>query len=42
MTLTLDGESVKIDGAATVVEADILATNGVIHVIDSILLPSGG
>lgn len=30
--------SVKVDGA-TVVKADIVASNGVIHVIDSVLLP---
>ena len=29
---------VKVDGA-TVVEADILCTNGVIHIIDSVILP---
>ena len=31
---------VKVDGA-TVVQADIEATNGVIHVIDSVLIPKG-
>lgn len=42
MTLAPEGETFSIDGgAATVVEADLLATNGVIHVIDAILLPSG-
>lgn len=40
MTVTIDGESVKVD-AATVTEADIIAKNGVIHVIDTVLLPSG-
>jgi len=29
---------VKVDGA-TVVQTDILCTNGVIHIIDSVLLP---
>ncbi len=27
-------------GGATIVEADIFATNGVIHVIDTVLVPS--
>jgi uncharacterized surface protein with fasciclin (FAS1) repeats len=43
---TLNGKSVKIDAVsgvkindATVVKADVLATNGVIHVIDRVLLP---
>ncbi len=34
-----DGEKVLI-GTATVAQADIMAENGVIHVIDSVLLPS--
>ncbi|MBZ0306630.1 MAG: fasciclin domain-containing protein [Anaerolineae bacterium] len=40
MTITVDGETVKADAAA-VTEADIMAKNGVIHVIDTVLLPSG-
>jgi uncharacterized surface protein with fasciclin (FAS1) repeats len=44
---TVQGESVKISAAggavtvdnAAVVKADILATNGVIHVIDTVLMP---
>jgi uncharacterized surface protein with fasciclin (FAS1) repeats len=43
---TVNGETVHIDGTngvtvngATVVTADIVASNGVIHVIDSVLLP---
>ncbi|MEO0692577.1 MAG: fasciclin domain-containing protein [Pseudomonadota bacterium] len=43
---TVQGDTVHIDGTdgvtvedATVTSADILATNGVIHVIDSVLLP---
>lgn len=47
---TVNGQSVNIkvvDGAvmvnnATVVKTDILCSNGVIHVIDSVLLPSSG
>ena len=34
---TKDG--VKLNGASTVVKTDIACTNGVIHVIDSVLLP---
>ena len=44
---TVNGQEVKIStaggvkvNAATVVKADILASNGVIHVIDSVLIPS--
>ena len=36
--ITVDGDSVMVD-AATVVTTDIEASNGVIHVIDSVLLP---
>lgn len=43
LTLSLEGDSVKITDAkgnvATVVAADLNATNGVIHVIDTVLLP---
>jgi uncharacterized surface protein with fasciclin (FAS1) repeats len=43
---TVEGQSVKIDAAsgvsvdgARVVKADVVASNGVIHVIDSVMLP---
>jgi uncharacterized surface protein with fasciclin (FAS1) repeats len=43
---TVQGQSVHVDGRhgvrvnnATVVQADIIASNGVIHVIDTVLLP---
>jgi uncharacterized surface protein with fasciclin (FAS1) repeats len=36
--ITVDGESVMVNGA-TVTMPDVLATNGVIHVIDQVLLP---
>ena len=36
--LTKDG--VKLNGASTVVKTDIACTNGVIHVIDAVLLPA--
>ena len=43
---TVEGEMVKIDtssgvgvNGANVVKADVEASNGVIHVIDSVLLP---
>lgn len=38
LTVTLDGGKVEVDGA-DVVQADILADNGVIHVIDTVVLP---
>jgi uncharacterized surface protein with fasciclin (FAS1) repeats len=44
LTFTLDGDMVKItDGAggvATVTIADVMQSNGVIHVIDKVLLPA--
>ena len=38
VTITTSGDSVLINDS-TVVQADILATNGVVHVIDAVLLP---
>ena len=38
-TITVDGDTVMIDGA-TVVTTDIETSNGVIHVIDSVLIPA--
>lgn len=40
-TMTLDGDTVMIDGAK-IIEADVMATNGVIHVIDQVIMPSEG
>lgn len=37
-TITVEDGSVKIDGA-TVTKTDLVGTNGVIHVIDSVILP---
>jgi uncharacterized surface protein with fasciclin (FAS1) repeats len=46
MAKTVQGSDVDVDGTASVkvndaevIEADILASNGVIHVIDTVLLP---
>jgi uncharacterized surface protein with fasciclin (FAS1) repeats len=36
--ISMHGESVMVDGA-TVVKADVMASNGVIHVVDSVILP---
>ncbi len=33
------GAAVKVNGAANVTSADVTATNGVIHVVDAVLLP---
>jgi uncharacterized surface protein with fasciclin (FAS1) repeats len=38
VTLSTAGGKVMVDGA-TVVTADVAASNGVIHVIDSVILP---
>ena len=40
LTVSIEGDSVMI-GDATVTTADIEASNGVIHVIDSVLMPAG-
>lgn len=37
--IAVDGGTVMIDGAK-VVQADVSATNGVIHVIDSVIMPN--
>lgn len=42
LTATLDGGSVKLagkSGTATVTQADVMQSNGVIHVIDGVILP---
>lgn len=39
LQLALDGDKVKVNGGATVVSADVRAANGIIHVIDTVLLP---
>ena len=39
LPVTVDGDTITI-GGAEIVEADIFATNGVIHVIDTVLEPS--
>ena len=38
VTVTVDGEAVQIN-QANVVTTDIIATNGVIHIIDAVILP---
>jgi transforming growth factor-beta-induced protein len=39
ITLSLKDGKLTLNGSATVVTADILATNGVIHVIDTVIVP---
>jgi transforming growth factor-beta-induced protein len=39
LAITLDGENVMVNDA-TVVAADVMAANGVVHVIDSVLVPA--
>ncbi len=41
VTVAVDGETVTVD-AATVTATDITADNGVIHVIDTVILPPEG
>ncbi|MFM8266466.1 MAG: fasciclin domain-containing protein [Ilumatobacteraceae bacterium] len=40
ITITVDG-GVKLNGTANVVSTDVMASNGVIHVIDAVILPPG-
>jgi transforming growth factor-beta-induced protein len=37
----VDGDDLRVDDAAVVTSADVQASNGVIHVIDAVLLPKG-
>ena len=41
VSIRVEGESVRV-GGATVVQADVMASNGVIHVIDTVLMPGEG
>jgi uncharacterized surface protein with fasciclin (FAS1) repeats len=38
LNISLDGESIKVNDA-TIVAVDVYATNGVVHVIDAVLVP---
>ena len=40
LTISIDGDTVMVDGAQ-VIDQDIQASNGVIHVIDEVLVPIG-
>jgi uncharacterized surface protein with fasciclin (FAS1) repeats len=40
VNVTIDGTSVKVNDAS-VTQANVLATNGVVHIIDAVLLPPG-
>lgn len=39
LTVSIDGDTVKVNNDATVLQADLQAGNGVIHVIDTVLQP---
>ena len=41
VTITVDGETVMVNDA-TVTATDIEASNGIIHVIDTVLIPPAG
>ncbi len=41
VTITVDGDTVMVNDA-NVVAVDVMASNGIIHVIDSVLLPPAG
>jgi transforming growth factor-beta-induced protein len=40
LTITVEGDTISVDGAE-VIAADIVASNGVIHVIDAVMVPEG-
>ncbi len=42
VTISVDGDAVQINNNANVVTPDIQASNGIIHVIDAVLLPPSG
>jgi uncharacterized surface protein with fasciclin (FAS1) repeats len=39
IAISVEGGSVRLNGSATVTQADIACSNGVIHVIDQVILP---
>jgi transforming growth factor-beta-induced protein len=41
LAITLDGEAVKVNDS-TVISADVAAANGIVHVIDAVLVPEMG
>jgi uncharacterized surface protein with fasciclin (FAS1) repeats len=41
ITIAVEGGTVTLNGASKVVATDVAASNGVIHVIDAVILPPG-
>ena len=41
ITVAVDGGKVTLNGSSNVVATDVAASNGVIHVIDAVILPPG-
>jgi len=39
ITITINGQTVTLNGSANVVTTDVDASNGVIHIIDAVILP---
>ncbi|PJF47581.1 MAG: fasciclin domain-containing protein, partial [Chloroflexi bacterium] len=39
VAIQVDGDTVVLNDAAKVITADVMASNGVIHVIDTVILP---
>ncbi len=39
ISIAVDGETVVLNGSANVLTTDVAASNGVIHIIDAVLLP---
>lgn len=40
LSVTLEGETIVLNGSAKVVQSDLIASNGVVHVIDAVLVPA--
>jgi uncharacterized surface protein with fasciclin (FAS1) repeats len=41
ITVTVDAGTVTLNGSSKVIATDVPASNGVIHVIDAVILPPG-
>ena len=41
ITVAVDGGTVTLNGSSKVIATDVEASNGVIHVIDAVILPPG-
>ena len=42
LQITTEGDRVMLNGNVRIVRTDLMASNGVIHVIDTVMIPTGG